>query len=107
MVLTVKEEMICAQYMSVNGKSRCGECPLNFGYGECYATIDGRGLGLKRYEGEVEGVVQGIRDIAKYAGTTTYQLVYHRDEIGIPYYSTGEKLYAFKDELDAWKKARQ
>lgn len=106
MELTVKEELICAKYMNVGGKNNCKECPLNFHYGECYATIDGRGLDLKRYDGEVEGVVQGVRGISEYAGITVYQMVHNRDKIGIPYYSAGKKLYAFADELDRWKEER-
>lgn len=106
MILTVKEDVICSKYMNVGGKNRCKECPLYFGQGECYATIDGRGMGIERFAGPVDGVVQGVKEIAAYAEVTVYQVVYHRDELGLPLCSTGKALYAYTDELDKWKEAR-
>lgn len=103
MELTIGEELICAKYMNIGGKNKCKECPLYFCDGECYATIDGRGLDLKRFNDVPEDVVQGVKEIAKYAGITEYKMVHSRDKIGLPYYSTGKKLYAFKEELDEWR----
>lgn len=107
MRLTIEEELICSQHMNVNGESHCAECPLNltyeYGIPACYATIDGRGLSIKRYNGIPEGTLIGVKDISKYAGITMYQMVYKRDEIGLPYYTNGKKFYAFKEELDEWR----
>lgn len=105
MRLTIEEELICSQHMNVNGESHCAECQLYLGYDECYATIDGRGLSIKRYNGIPDGTLIGVKDISKYAGITMYQMVYNRDEIGLPYYTNGKKFYAFKEEIDEWRKS--
>lgn len=107
MRLTIAEELICSKYMNVGGKCHCDECPLNLteelGEKECYATIDGRGLEIKRYNKIPADVIQGTREIAKRAGITVHQMVYNRDKIGIPYYTNGKTFYAFKSELDEWR----
>lgn len=113
MKLTIEEELICSKYMNVSGKCHCDECPLNlsntdmYGDNECYATVDGRGMNIKRYENIPDGVVSGIRAIAERAGITMHQMTYNRDEIGVPYYTAGRKLFAFVDELDAWRQAHE
>lgn len=93
--------------MNIDGKSHCKDCPLNLtkeaGYPACYATIDGRGLGIIRYEDIPDNVIQGTRDIAKYAGITMHQMIYSRDEIGLPYHTNGKKFYAVKEEIDEWR----
>lgn len=108
MRLTIKEEQICSKYMNVNGKCHCDDCPLNltgeYGVRACYATIDGRGLDIKRYNEIPDGTIQGVKDIAKYAGITMHQMVYNRDKIGLPYYTNGKKIFAFEDELDEWRR---
>lgn len=107
MKLTIQEELICSQYMNVDGKNNCKECPLNlterYGVPACYATIDGRGLDIKRFTDIPDNVIQGTKDIANYAGITVYQMVYKRDEMGLPYYTNGKKFFAVKEELDEWR----
>lgn len=107
MRLTIEEELICSKYMNVNGKNHCDECPLNlteeYGTRACYATIDGRGIDIKRYTEIPDNVIEGTRNIAKYAGITMYQMSFKKDELGIPYHTNGKKFYAVTDELDKWR----
>lgn len=107
MELTISEEIICSKYMNVNGECHCGECPLNltdeYGVPACYATIDGRGLDIKRYNDIPENVIKGINEIAQYIGITKHQMIYNRDKMGIPYYMNKHKMYAVKEELDKWR----
>ena len=111
MGLTISEELICSKYMNVDGKNNCAECPLNltyeYGVPACYATIDGRGLDIKRYTEIPDNVIKGLKEIAKYCGITVHQLSYNRDELGIPYYMCRHKMYAVKDELDEWRKRKE
>lgn len=99
MKLTALEEAICEQHMD-----DCDTCPLNLtkamGYPECYATVDGRGLALPRYRGEV---IQGLKGIADYLGITFYQVLYRRDALRIPYRKHKKNYYAIAAELDKWK----
>lgn len=108
MELTITEEIICSQYMNVNGKNNCAECPLNlteqYGVPACYATIDGRGLDIKRYREMPDNVIKGTKNIAKYIGITEKDMVYKRDELGVPYYMCRHKMYAVKEELDEWRR---
>lgn len=107
MELTIAEEIICSKHMNVNGECHCGECPLNltseYGVPACYATIDGRGLPVKRYREIPDNVIKGTKEIAKYAGISEYEMTYKRDEMGIPYYMCRHKMYAVKEELDEWR----
>lgn len=111
MELTIGEEIICSKYMNVNGECHCGECPLNltseYGVPACYATIDGRGLPIKRYNDIPENVIKGIKEIAKYCGISVHQMSYNRDELKIPYYMHKKKMYAVKEELDEWRKEQE
>lgn len=107
MELTIAEEIICSKYMNVNGECHCNECPLNltqqYGYPACYATIDGRGLIIKRYTDIPKDTIKGIRNIAEYAGITLHQMMYNRDKLDFPYYMYRNKMYAVKEEIDEWR----
>lgn len=112
MRLTRTESKICDEYMKkdANGKVRCYECPLNltaiFKEPECYATVDGRGLSLKRYKDnpkEFGELIRGSRGIAKYIGMGYKQFIRDRDLIGVPYFVEKSVMHAYAAELDAWK----
>lgn len=112
MKLTRTESKICEKYMQrdTKGKVRCYECPLNlsglFNGPECYATVDGRGLNLKRYKDdpkEFGEVIRGSRGIAKYIGMGYRKFIYKRDMIGVPYFEKEHVMYAYAAELDEWK----
>lgn len=99
MKLTPLEEAMCEQHMD-----DCETCPLNLtkemGYPECYATVDGRGLGLKRYKCKM---VYGLPAIADYLGITFYQVLHRRDALQIPCRKRNRNYYALSVELDKWK----